>query len=83
MIAEKIPKIPKIFECEMCEYSTCNKKDYKKHLSTSKHKMVINGNKMVIEKSQNPQHNFDCICGKSYKHNSGLKLHSNRYCFFR
>jgi len=81
MIAEKIPKIPKIFECEMCEYSTCNKKDYKKHLSTSKHKMVINGNKMVIEKSQNPQHNFDCICGKSYKHNSGYCRHK-KICTF-
>ena len=81
MIAEKIPKIPKIFECEMCEYSTCNKKDYKKHLSTSKHKMVINGNKMVIEKSQNPQHNFDCICGKSYKHNSGYCRHKKSCTF--
>ena len=81
MIAEKIPKIPKIFECEICEYSTCNKKDYKKHLSTSKHKMVINGNKMVIEKSQNPQHNFDCICGKSYKHNSGYCRHKKSCTF--
>jgi len=83
MIAEKIPKIPKIFECEMCEYSTCNKKDYKKHLSTSKHKMVINGNKMVIEKSQNLQHIFDCICGKSYKHNSGYCRHKKSCTFVK
>ncbi len=75
MIAEKSAKIRKTFECKLCEYVTSDKKDYSKHLSTRKHKMVINGNKMVIENPQNPSNDFTCICGKSYKHNSGYCRH--------
>ena len=54
MASKKSPKIPKIFECEICEYSTCNKKDYDKHLSTRKHKMLVNASTT----SQNPQNDF-------------------------
>ena len=75
MIAEKSAKIRKTFECKLCDYITRDKKDYYKHLSTRKHKMVINDNKMVIENPQNPANDFNCICGKSYKHNSGYSRH--------
>jgi hypothetical protein len=43
--------------------------------------MVINGNKMVIENPQNPQNDFNCICGKSYKHNSGYCRHKKNCTF--
>ncbi len=74
---KKSPKIPKIFECEICEYSTCNKKDYDKHLSTRKHKILIN------PKNPNEQipNIFNCICGKSYKHNSSLCCHKKTCTF--
>ena len=53
----KIPKkIPKYF-CENCDYQTGNKKDFTKHLSTAKHKMIVND-------SKNPQK----IPKKSPKH---------------
>ena len=35
-------KIPKKYCCEIYDYTTCNFKDYKKHLSTRKHKMKQN-----------------------------------------
>lgn len=35
-------KIPKKYCCEICDYTTCNFKDYKKHLLTRKHKMKQN-----------------------------------------
>ena len=41
----KIPKNPKFF-CEKCEYTTDNKKDYIKHLSTSKHQNETNETQM-------------------------------------
>ena len=34
------PKIPLKYACEACDYSTCNKKDYNKHLLTDKHKKL-------------------------------------------
>ena len=44
MTNEKSPKIPKIFKCLYCDYDTCNKKDYMKHLITLKHKFNENTN---------------------------------------
>ena len=71
----KIPKkIPKYF-CEKCDYQTDNKKDFTKHLSTAKHKMIVNDSKnpQKIPKSQNNQ--FVCVCGKIYKYDSGYYRH--------
>ena len=33
------------FYCKKCDYTSKNKFDFNKHLSTTKHKMVTNGNK--------------------------------------
>ena len=38
-------KIPKRYECSYCDYSTTEKRDWNKHISTRKHKMVTNDNK--------------------------------------
>ena len=81
MIVEKSAKIRKIFECEICDYVTSDKKDYAKHLSTRKHKMVVNGSKMVVENPQNPKNEIHCICGKSYKHDSGYYRHKKTCSF--
>ena len=48
------PKIPKFF-CEECQYKTNNKKDYIKHLGTSKHSNETN------ETLENPQFIPKCI----------------------
>ena len=58
-------KIPKYF-CEECQYGTANKKDFRKHQMTAKHKMVYNG----IQKSP-----LLCVCGKLYQHASGYYRH--------
>ena len=59
MLLKNPQKSQLTYSCEFCDYNTCNKKDYTKHLLTSKHKMLINANK-------NPQKiplNYSCeIC---------------------
>lgn len=69
------PKIPDLFYCEICDYSTSNKKDYKKHIFTRKHKnndvLMTNHDNTIIE---NPK-TYDCECGKSYKYRQGLHFH--------
>jgi len=72
------PKKPNTFVCKKCDFVTCNKKDYSRHIVTKKH--IINHSQCFsIEKSQkNP---YKCICGKIYKENSGLWRHK-KVCDF-
>jgi len=70
-------KIPQNFYCKKCDYTTCNKKDYDKHLLTRKHKKNENGHfgkKMEIKKS--PDHK--CKCNKLFVTYSGLWKHKNK-----
>ena len=80
MIVKNPQKIPKYF-CENCDYQTGNKKDYSKHLTTAKHKKIVNDSKnpQKIPKSQNI--GFHCICGKIYKYDSGYYRHK-KVCTF-
>ena len=64
------------FICEKCDFKCSNKQDYHRHLSTLKHKMVINGN----NKPPYTSTQIVCSCGKKYKHTSGLSRHK-RSCF--
>ena len=66
----KIPKLSKIYECKSCNINTPNKKDYSKHLLTTKHLKKQNGYEKIKE---NPI--FPCECGNIYKHSSGLWRH--------
>ena len=67
----------KKFNCIFCNYTCSNKFDYKKHLSTIKHKSKVatNGNK-----NDNKNDNkFECTkCGKIYKFRSGLSRHKKK-----
>ncbi len=42
MVTLKSHKIPQEYICKLCDYNTCSKKDYEKHLLTRKHKMATN-----------------------------------------
>lgn len=63
-------KVPKKYHCLKCDYITCRKSQYDRHLLTAKHKMELNDN----EKSSK-NNNYVCNCGKSYKFASGLSRH--------
>tara|TARA_Y100000741_G_C18259043_1_gene559984 strand:+ start:1623 stop:2465 length:843 start_codon:yes stop_codon:yes gene_type:complete len=73
---EKIePKVEKSrqykYTCKVCDYNTCKKTDYEKHLRTLKHK----SNLFEPEKSTI----FVCnTCGKEFKSKSGIWSHNKR-----
>jgi len=60
------------FVCSNCDYNTCKKSQYDRHLLTDKHNMVINGNKKVPKV---PKQEYYCLCGKVYKYIQGLSRH--------
>ena len=67
---KKFQKVPQNFICEICDYYTCRKSQYDRHLLTPKHQ---NGNKIVKKVPDG----FSCECGRLYKHLSGLSRHKN------
>ena len=59
------------FICKECDYKTCNRKDFKKHIETKKHQ-YNKYNKCI---NLSPQRNMVCECGKSYNHRASLYNH--------
>jgi uncharacterized C2H2 Zn-finger protein len=71
MTDKKTPKNPTIFICENCDFKSSNKKDYKRHLGTAKHKILTNTD-------NNGEKKWECICGKIYKHRQSYHTHKKK-----
>jgi hypothetical protein len=66
-----------IFECNKCDFTTSNKKDFNRHLLTIKHKNSENTaifSDLVTELPQKPRIEC-CNCNKTYKSRNGLWSH--------
>ena len=74
-INDSHPKKPQTFVCENCQFITCNKKDFSRHIATKKH-IVNNFQCFSTEKPKKTP--YECICGKTYKENSGLWRHKQK-----
>ena len=72
-------KVPIIFHCEKCNYTSRRKSQWTRNLSTTKHKMDIKKKKKDKLKGSNPY--FECICCKQYKYQSGLSKHKKKCSF--
>lgn len=83
MLTKKTQKNPKNFLCEICGFVSSNIKDYKRHISTRKHKMLTNVDNCIIAKSKKTIQTeiFACECGKVYKHRQSLSVHKKKCNF--
>uniref|UniRef100_A0A6C0KP46 C2H2-type domain-containing protein n=1 Tax=viral metagenome TaxID=1070528 RepID=A0A6C0KP46_9ZZZZ len=62
--------------CEYCDYITCKKSNFDKHLLTLKHKKLQNGNKKVAKVASSDS---TCkTCNQKYKTISGLWKHNKK-----
>jgi len=67
---ESVPTKSCIYMCETCCFYTNNKNDYRRHMSTSKHK-----NDGILNKTQS---HICEICSKSFNDRSGLWRHKKK-----
>jgi hypothetical protein len=74
---ENYPKKPIEFYCEKCDFLSCNKKDYSRHIKTKKH-LSNDFQGFSIQKTQKNPRSYECICGKTYKDYSGLWRHKKK-----
>ena len=70
---KKIRTSPDQFTCEKCDYITHDKKDYKKHLDTRKHKILTNPNEINPKNPENPKKSFDVYIDKNPKDTIHIK----------
>ena len=74
-------KVPK-FHCLKCDYFTCRKSQWLRHLETRKHSQSQMDNKKFQKKFQKVPNGsskyFYCTCGKKYRFRSGLSKHKKK-----
>ena len=75
------PNCTNNFCCDICDVSTRNKYDFKKHLQTQKHKNLSNQENTTdttdfttFYRTKSQKH-FTCYCGKEYIHRGSLYNH--------
>jgi len=72
----------KRFCCMFCNYKSCRKSQYDRHLATDKHKKMENDSKMIVNDSdlvpKSSTNIFTCECGKAYKYDSGYYRHKKQ-----
>jgi hypothetical protein len=59
------------YNCEFCNYYTCKKTNYERHLLTSKHNKFTNIDNIEQKK-------YKCDCGKKYGYRQSLYLHKKK-----
>ena len=75
MMTDKTPKNADQYECNLCNFICCKTSDYKRHLSTRKHKMMTNDDNYAHKNAEL----FICNnCNKCYKYRQGLSLHKKK-----
>ena len=73
-----LQKSPKKFCCNNCHYSTCNSKDYTKHLNTAKHQTNVELNTLEQKVPSKYDSLFNCNCGKTYTARNSLWYHKQK-----
>jgi len=77
MTNSKMPKNAEKYICEECNFKCSKNSNFKQHLLTAKHKMLINANEKN-PKNAAPITEYKCVCEKIFKHASSLCKHKKK-----
>jgi len=79
MTYKKMPKMPKEFYCENCDFKCSKKSNYSNHLFTAKHLNTYTYLQNDLQKNaENAEKNYTCDCGKIYKHRQSMYTHKKK-----
>jgi hypothetical protein len=73
---ENYPQKTPEYICQLCDFISSNKKDYKRHIQTKKHFSNENPSLAMDITPNYPK--CQCVCGKRYVDNSGLWRHKRK-----
>ena len=71
---EKMP----IFICEKCDFKCSRESNFKTHIKTNKHNLLISTNKKMPKNAIEIKPQFVCSCGNIYKFASSLCYHKKK-----
>jgi hypothetical protein len=69
------------FYCKKCNYITCKKNNYERHILSRKHQKSdawMTKNEQNEQNEQNTKNLYECSCGKKYKFRQGLHKHQQK-----
>ena len=84
MSIDKTQKNAEKYTCVICDFITCNKFDYTRHINTNKHILRVSAMQYDVKSSDNDKktHNHICsVCNSTYKDPSGLWRHKKKCQF--
>ena len=83
MATNLVPKSSKKFRCETCDFESCRKSQYDRHILTAKHKMATNATEWQHEKDTKVaiSKTYKCACGKEYLHHCSIWKHRKNCTF--
>lgn len=76
--AASTQKVLNNFVCNSCDYFTCRKSQYDRHILTGKHLMSTICQHSSTKSSKINLEEYKCECGKIYKERTGLWKHKQR-----
>ena len=66
------------YDCKICDFNTCKKTDYNRHLKTKKHLDLHLADIGLQISNKNENYSNECSCGKSFKHRQSLYKHKKK-----
>jgi len=75
MSTKKTKKNELFYRCEICDFNTCKKTDYERHLSTQKHKNSQFSTISTKLSAFSEKKILCSLCGKNFKERTGLWKH--------
>jgi hypothetical protein len=79
-VTDLVPKSSTKFKCELCDYFTCKKSQYTRHLDTYKHKTRTNET-IVTDLVPKSSKDIQCLCGISFNNRTTLWRHKKKCNF--
>ena len=73
---KKMPKNAEKYICIKCDFKCSKYSNYKAHILTRKH---LNDDNDMKKMPKNAENLFECVCGKTYRHYSGLWRHKTSH----